>query len=128
MAMYYNGHQYANIGGGSSGGGGISYSTTEQATGLTWIDGKPIYQKTFVVTGANYIDISELNIDAFVEIEGLSLADGDTVIPLYDNVTSQYRCYLDLDRANMRMRVNVYGWTFESGRITLRYTKTTDTV
>lgn len=104
------------------------YSTTEQDTGLKWIDGKAIYQKTFVVTDTNYIDISGLNIDTFVGIEGLSLADGDSVIPLYDNVTSQYRCYLDLDRANMRMKVNVYGWTFESGHITLRYTKTTDTV
>ena len=33
-----------------SGGGGISYSTEEQDTGLTWIDGKKIYQKTFSKT------------------------------------------------------------------------------
>lgn len=46
MAIYYNGHQHANKGGGSSGGGGIDYSTTEQDTGVKWIDGKPIYQKT----------------------------------------------------------------------------------
>lgn len=31
-----------------SGGGGIDYSTTEQWTGLRWIDGKKIYQKTVV--------------------------------------------------------------------------------
>ena len=129
MAIYYNGHlQATKGGGGSSGGGGIDYSTTEQNTGLKWIDGKPIYQKTFVTTDTNYIDISGLNIDTFVAIDGLSLADGDIVVPLYDNVTSQYRCYLDVDRSNMRMRVNMYGWTFESGHITLRYTKTTDTV
>lgn len=28
--------------------GGVNYSTTEQDTGLKWIDGKPIYQRTFV--------------------------------------------------------------------------------
>lgn len=32
--------------------GGVSYSTTEQDTGLTWIDGKKIYQKTFDVRHA----------------------------------------------------------------------------
>ena len=32
------------------GGGGVNYSTTEQDTGLTWIDGRPIYQKTFYMS------------------------------------------------------------------------------
>lgn len=35
----------SNIGGG--GGGGLDYSTTEQDTGLKWIDGRKIYQKTY---------------------------------------------------------------------------------
>ena len=30
------------------GGGGVNYSTTEQDTGLKWIDGRTIYQRTFV--------------------------------------------------------------------------------
>lgn len=29
----------------------LSYSTTEQKTGGTWIDGKPIYRKVFIVNG-----------------------------------------------------------------------------
>ena len=37
---------YAPAGGGG-GGGGIDYSTTEQDTGLKWIDGKSIYQRTY---------------------------------------------------------------------------------
>ena len=41
-----NGFPQANI----SSGGGIDYSTTEQDTGLFWIDGKKIYQKTVTVT------------------------------------------------------------------------------
>lgn len=35
-------------GGGGTGGGGINYSTTEQDTGLLWVNGKHIYQKTVV--------------------------------------------------------------------------------
>lgn len=40
------GKYYVEAEGGSGGGGGVSYSTEEQDTGLTWIDGKKIYQKT----------------------------------------------------------------------------------
>lgn len=32
---------------GGGGGGGVNYSTSEQDTGLKWIDGKTIYQKSF---------------------------------------------------------------------------------
>lgn len=38
---------YAPSGGG--GGGGISYSTSEQDTGLTWINGETVYQKSFEI-------------------------------------------------------------------------------
>ena len=31
-------------------GGGVNYSTDEQKTGIKWIDGKDIYQKSFTVT------------------------------------------------------------------------------
>lgn len=37
-------------GGGGSSGGGINYSTTEQNTGLKWIDGSDIYQCTWVLS------------------------------------------------------------------------------
>ena len=35
--------------GGGGGGGGISYSTSEQDTGLTWINGETVYQKSFEI-------------------------------------------------------------------------------
>lgn len=35
---------------------GINYSTSEQDTGLTWIDGKKIYQKTFTGSITTYTD------------------------------------------------------------------------
>lgn len=60
MAIYYNGHQHATKGGGSSGGGGAghTYSTTEQVVG-TWIDGKPLYEKTFEWNNVKCGDESE---------------------------------------------------------------------
>lgn len=73
------------------GGGGINYSTTEQDTGLKWIDGKTIYQKTFTGTTpasssnntslfvANDIFYQEIgaSIDNCISINGfLTLASG----------------------------------------------------
>ena len=39
-------------GGGDTPAGGISYSTEEQDTGLTWVDDKKIYQKTIYIETA----------------------------------------------------------------------------
>ena len=55
-------------GGSSSGNSGINYSTDEQDTGIKWIDGSPIYQKTIVLTnlslqqGSNTFALSTFNI------------------------------------------------------------------
>ena len=38
----------------SGGGGGVNYSTEEQDTGLTWVDGSHIYQKSFTRTNQSY--------------------------------------------------------------------------
>ena len=53
MSIYKSGIKYANCSGNSS---SIPYSTKEQDTGLTWIDGKKIYQKSFNIS--NIIPIS----------------------------------------------------------------------
>ncbi len=48
----------------AGGGGGVNYSTTEQVIG-TWIDGKTIYQKTYVfnqsipIQSSSYADITQ---------------------------------------------------------------------
>lgn len=57
----------SNIGGGS-GGGGINYSTEEQDTGLLWVDGRKIYQKTYsqvlnqtMSNGSTWYAMNDLN-------------------------------------------------------------------
>lgn len=40
------------------GGGGVNYSTTEQDTGLKWVDGRTIYQKTYVFENL-YVDFGQ---------------------------------------------------------------------
>ena len=55
---------------------GESYSTTEQKTGGTWIDGKPIYKKTFSFTtnGSNTntaVQHGISNLDVIIDYSGM---------------------------------------------------------
>lgn len=58
-------------------GGGVTmdYSTSEQATGYTWIDGSMIYKKTISVSvpaseGTSTVDVTSLYIDSVIKFEG----------------------------------------------------------
>ena len=60
----------------------ISYSTQEQDTGLTWIDGKTVFQKTISQTKSSgeqiEISISSLQIDSLIDARGfISLSTGE---------------------------------------------------
>ena len=65
-------------------GGGIDYSETEQDTGLKWIDGKTIYQKT-INTGAltnntdKHVDHNITGAGTIVKVEGVAIASGSTL-------------------------------------------------
>lgn len=59
---------------GGGGGGGINYSLNEQDTGLKWIDGRTIYQKTLYFR-------NPVSGDAAIEVPlGISGSDMDYVI------------------------------------------------
>lgn len=61
------------------------YSTTEKRIG-TWIDGKPIYRKTFQIddTGSNVSDtiLASLGIDIFLKGEWLTWGGGNYLIKI----------------------------------------------
>lgn len=60
--------------------GGVNYSTSEQDTGLKWIDGKSIFQKTitFTVTGGGYISnpTGITGIETLIKHEGIGIING----------------------------------------------------
>lgn len=70
--------------------GGVDFSTNEQDTGLKWIDGRPIYQKTYVLDtkpsiGTGWHSIltkgeSELTIDKI--INGFVITDTGIYFPV----------------------------------------------
>lgn len=112
-----------------------TYSTTNEKKVGTWIDGKPLYKKTFVwektgYTGGSaitdYIDILSLGVDT-VFIDGSSsfiidYVKNSVVMPTTAgvvNVSYEYKTYI-LDN-------KIYVSGYNSKRcITIKYTKTTD--
>ena len=108
---------------------GGSYSTTEQNTGFTWIDGKEIYKKTVDFgpgpNGTNKIVYHNIaNIDKIVRFEGfgVSLSGNYTPIP-YSAASPSSLMDIAANTTNIHMSSgdNRSNWSFY---ITLYYTKT----
>lgn len=117
----------------SAGGGGISYSLTEQDTGLKWIDGSKIYQKT--------IDFGTMPVgaekDVAHNIDGLAyVVDMEFIV--YNSAQVEWRLMPAISRGNV-MSQSFYGVNSQyvfvlggenadvdsnwSGIVTIRYTK-----
>lgn len=106
-----------------------NYSTTEQNTGLKWIDGKPRYQKTFNIAPNSYVDISDINIDKVVSSDGVMELNNGVFYHLNIYGDATYKAYYETDVTNGRLNTIVgSGWGATNITVTLWYTKTTDTV
>ena len=116
------------------------YSTDEKLIGR-WIDGKPIYQLTFKVTGfsstsrtyKDILDATDLNIEHLIFGYGWNSGSGDVentlyrIIPSGDTSTAFGVCY----RKNTKKIQAVLNGAMESSSncyayVTIQYTKTTD--
>ena len=109
---------------------GHNYSTNEQVIG-TWIDGKPIYEKTIEIenlvkdTNTSF-DHNIANIDKVIDYSGAWTTDGQNAFNLnYWYSSSIYtRLYCAREIINYMVKDN----NITGGYVTMRYTKTTDTV
>lgn len=114
-----------------------SYSTTEQKTPFTWIDGKPIYRKTInfgALPNATAKNVAHgiSNLDEVVKLEGLIRNNRIAANPEWMNVPLVYR---GSDSAyNSATLVSLTDVQFNctqdrshySAYVTIWYTKTTD--
>lgn len=96
--------------------GGIDYSTTEQDTGIKWIDGKTIYQKTidlssFTFSSAWTTFYTDANIDYLISVE---LTNGESLM----NARLNYQFYQN----NCQCSATT-GFSLTNPRFTIRYTK-----
>ncbi len=118
---------YAPSGGG--GGSSVNYSLTEQVVG-TWIDNRPVYQKSFESSSglSSYQAISHgiLNLDDLVKADCiLRSSDKSWQVPM---TTDQYNAELEITPTEIRIYLNNDFVNASTGGyfITLQYTKTTD--
>lgn len=101
------------------------YSTSEQIVG-TWIDGKPLYQKTMIGTFNGTIAILYLG-DVDVQfITGVVRVSGGSVVPTGMNLNNVYYAAADYNKTNGEIEVYASGWTLVDCVVTVQYTKTTD--
>ena len=117
------------IGNQVSGGGG-DYSTEEQLTGKRWIDGKPIYQKTIIIDNpSSAVDapyahgISNFkhliySYAVYTRSDGVEYAE-----PIFINNSYCRTCSVD----STNMIISATGNVYTQVRVTIQYTKTTDT-
>lgn len=121
-----------------------NYSTTEQVVG-TWIDGKPLYEKTFVpnytspshsasTTYEQTIDIHDLQIDTVVDLKGIWrrwAGDGAKLLYTFNSNEENYaysRLRVDSENnyTNGRLVFTITSEGTDYQAITIQYTKTTD--
>lgn len=114
----------------SGGGSSIDYSTTEQDTGIKWVDGKPIFQKTYVFDppvagGYSYIDLADvsgLSIDTLIYMSGIEHdATYDNIATIETHTSNNEHLFLTADKSTVK-----YMSPLVMDFLTLRYTKTAD--
>lgn len=117
------------------GGGGVDYSASEQDTGLKWIDGRPIYQRTFsdrltIATGWN-----SLNYSIFGGNYGFKVLKSEISFQIINNNNPQYSHEYNgifgletfYDESSPRLYSPIAINTTGDLYVTLYYTKATDT-
>lgn len=110
----------------------LDYSTEEQLTGKRWIDGKPIYQKSFseqiVSSTSDWVsngDLSDLNIDNFLNIVGTVQYTDGKILPINSGyLQMSYNPSTKSILATQNSMGSNYTWDVD---FTILYTKTTDT-
>ena len=138
----------------STGGGGGSgttetvkdiYSTEETKTNETWINGKPIYQKVIPISlnhlkgsGVTTTKQTNINLDinnieniwvdqshSYIENNGVAFVLGRVYV---QNNAVYFTCGANVDATRLQMEIFYNGDMAIGGHVTIKYTKTTDTV
>lgn len=108
----------------------IDYSTTEQDTGRKWIDGKPIYRKTYVKTAmGEYPNELPANLETMVNVESALKYTGEATIitPIYSTGSSDYFGAYFNNNTLMLRDTHTSTATGVTIIVSIYYTKTTDT-
>ena len=109
-----------------------SYSTSEVKTNATWIDGKPIYKKTFSFTLANAeattVNHGISNFGLLIRFDGAVVQSATKVVPIPRTLANlNYQIGLEgVTTTSFEIDVGTSGPRGKHAYVTLWYTKTTD--
>lgn len=112
-------------------GTGNDYSTDEQIIG-TWIDGKPLYQKTLLVgqlpnNTTKAVPHGVANLKRIIYFEGYGFHPSGVCVPLQRATnTASDAVSMWQDGANINVLTSIDYSSYTESYITIRYTKTTD--
>lgn len=117
-------------------GTGTDYSTDEQVVG-TWIDGKPLCQRTYSFTlpviydgTENGCDVVTLENTIIISVDGYISGNNQTNYPLaFTTVSSGETRFVNCFKNGsgiVKIKTNLGTISEKSGYVTLRYVKTTD--
>lgn len=106
------------------------YSTDEVRIG-TWIDGKPLYRKTFNVnsistSNTDLVDITSLNYSQIVKIYGMLNTDNNQHFPIPLTDSSANYSVIFATTTALRGRAAVGSGNFANAWLAIEYTKSTD--
>jgi hypothetical protein len=116
----------------SSGGGDINYSTNEQDTGIKWIDGKTVYQKTLVeVGGSSHLynlptGLTTSTVDTVIEMTviGMRADTGEIFNANYLNIDDlSWSSYAILLSDKTAVKIESKRYNISNIIVTLKYTK-----
>lgn len=110
----------------------FNYSTDEQVVG-TWIDGKPLYQKTIETQSPSELNTmvnicsAPTNMDKLISLDGyLYLSNSVFPVNVYVNSTNMIACWIRDQKQSVGMRIGSDAFISVPVIVTLLYTKTTD--
>ena len=103
-----------------------SYSTTEVMTGETWIDGKPIYRRTFYTTSkGSWVDTNVSGISRIISKSANFKTTNNQLLTEYNVSQSDYAtagAYVSPSNAHLYVGVFMSGALVDA-YITIEYTK-----
>lgn len=107
-------------------GGAVPYDTNERDTGVKWIDGRPVYSKTFTGTGTTTItNALPAETDEIVEIRGLVGIGTANLMRQFGLFSSSSGVAPLVEAPNIKF--NVTGTpSIRKWHLTVYYTKSTD--
>lgn len=108
----------------------FNFSTTEKVVG-TWINGKPLYQKTLTgtissVSSGNNINHEISNLETVVKVEGMAVYATSLFVPINFYNTESLRTYAFVSTTAIALWVKDNNFLNKPFYITIQYTKTTD--